>query len=1078
MHLTNYKFEVLAAHAETAVDIFSNFFVEPLFTSSGTGREVQAVDSENSKNLTADGRRRLQILKDLADPEHWYSKFSTGNASTLPTDDPEKLEWIREALLVFHRKHYRPDNMTVVIAGPQPIETLQDWVVSRYSQIAIPTFPLDEESGKMTPVEKLVDQAAKDAPPYTFREVAPKFQSAFRPSLQPSGKWPVLLTTKPLRSMRKLVLMWPLPSDRKNPDRSPSSALSHLLGHEGVGSAFAVLQNHGLLNSLSTGPRTHAPDFNLFQVDMGLTEQGEERWEEVVDLIFAYCRMLHYEASEARSNKNQFWNHNNNKNDDLSRIWGETAQLDRVHFDNSSPGGAYSYAPNIADRVVCYGTEACLSSGSMLQEKEETFPLNDFFEITKLLTPENCIIERCSEAAYEAVSQTEKFPDGFGVQKEKWYGVEYYISPIESRTLSSWKGSGALPSKSMLSDLSLPKPNRYIPRTLDLCPELPEEARKGQRIDKPIEPPLLLVDDRNWRLFHRLDDRYALPQSSMYFLIRTISLQNILMDDGWVFDEKASLLSSLLAGMFNEAMAQETYDADLAGLYWSLSLGASGIKLNCFGFSDRLPDLGLKILSDFLSGCWLKQQYFESCRDRLVRGLRTYFESRRADSHATYYRDALMASKDDGINESLEIALAIGFDEVSTHHQSILKETLPSVDCLFAGNVSAKDASRFFNSARSEVERASMKANGESTQEALIPSGALERQLEPGQEIQLHFASENPEEENGAVLCTYQSSIPSFRGDGISHPLGMKSSSALRLICHMLREPLFDDLRTKQQLGYIVNSWYEIGYSTMSNQDNPVAQTTPVDFLSVSVLSRKIPPPDVLNRIDDFLEVFRQSLVQMPESEILDHANALAEKLRKPIQKLQTEASSRFMRIQRYGPEIFQHPDSGMELHDQPVTQPDMPWDTAESLAATIQTLTRKDLVQTWDRMTHRSTRSRVVSCVYGKTFPLDKGAIPRSGMVTSRPNLFGRATSTKLYTFPAILRYRTNLPAFGSTAPMRSMSTLSTSGGERLLSLTTTLHQHRLVMIGLGVLGAAATIGFSLASSSHRTQKTGTMSR
>ena len=47
MHLTNYKFEVLADHAEKAVDIFSNFFVAPLFTSSGTGREVQAVDSEN-----------------------------------------------------------------------------------------------------------------------------------------------------------------------------------------------------------------------------------------------------------------------------------------------------------------------------------------------------------------------------------------------------------------------------------------------------------------------------------------------------------------------------------------------------------------------------------------------------------------------------------------------------------------------------------------------------------------------------------------------------------------------------------------------------------------------------------------------------------------------------------------------------------------------------------------------------------------------------------------------------------------------------------------------------------------------
>lgn len=72
--------DVLAEHAETAVDIFSHFFTCPLFSASGTSREVNAVDSENSKNLTADVRRRLQIMKALADPSHYYSTFTTGNA--------------------------------------------------------------------------------------------------------------------------------------------------------------------------------------------------------------------------------------------------------------------------------------------------------------------------------------------------------------------------------------------------------------------------------------------------------------------------------------------------------------------------------------------------------------------------------------------------------------------------------------------------------------------------------------------------------------------------------------------------------------------------------------------------------------------------------------------------------------------------------------------------------------------------------------------------------------------------------------------------------------------------------------
>ena len=138
MHMTTYKFEILAPRAEKALDMFSQFFVEPLFTSSGTDRELNAVDSENSKNLTADGRRRLQILKTLVAKDHYYSKFSTGNAKTLPTSS--RLEYVREALLAFHRLHYRPDNLTVVVGGPQSLDVLQEWIMP-LSKMPLPTFP-------------------------------------------------------------------------------------------------------------------------------------------------------------------------------------------------------------------------------------------------------------------------------------------------------------------------------------------------------------------------------------------------------------------------------------------------------------------------------------------------------------------------------------------------------------------------------------------------------------------------------------------------------------------------------------------------------------------------------------------------------------------------------------------------------------------------------------------------------------------------------------------------------------------------------------------------------------------------
>ena len=58
---------------------FSAFFTCPLFTESATGREVNAVDSENSRNIQSDPWRLFQLDKSLCRPDHDFGKFGTGN---------------------------------------------------------------------------------------------------------------------------------------------------------------------------------------------------------------------------------------------------------------------------------------------------------------------------------------------------------------------------------------------------------------------------------------------------------------------------------------------------------------------------------------------------------------------------------------------------------------------------------------------------------------------------------------------------------------------------------------------------------------------------------------------------------------------------------------------------------------------------------------------------------------------------------------------------------------------------------------------------------------------------------------
>jgi insulysin len=73
---TNYHFDVNEGHLEAALDIFSHFFIDPLFTHSGTERELNAVNSENSQNLQSDPWRELQVYKAVSSKDHPFHQVT------------------------------------------------------------------------------------------------------------------------------------------------------------------------------------------------------------------------------------------------------------------------------------------------------------------------------------------------------------------------------------------------------------------------------------------------------------------------------------------------------------------------------------------------------------------------------------------------------------------------------------------------------------------------------------------------------------------------------------------------------------------------------------------------------------------------------------------------------------------------------------------------------------------------------------------------------------------------------------------------------------------------------------------
>lgn len=113
----------------------------------------------------------------------------------------------------------------------------------------------------------------------------------------------------------------------------------------------------------------------------------------------------------------------------------------------------------------------------------------------------------------------------------------------------------------------------------------------------------------------------------------------------------------------------------------------------------------------------MKESYFVSTKDRVIRGLRSYFTSRRADSNALYYRDALLASKDKSIEESLGIAEKVDLQSLQDHHSCLLKNDEIYLDCLVTGNVSSKTAKNVFSNIDAAI--STEKAAGPESRDAM-----------------------------------------------------------------------------------------------------------------------------------------------------------------------------------------------------------------------------------------------------------------------------------------------------------------------------------------------------------------------
>ncbi|MDG1750107.1 MAG: insulinase family protein [Thalassotalea sp.] len=252
---TCFFFDIHHQHFEPALDRFSQFFISPLLSEEFVNKERKNIDAEFKLKLKDDIRRLYDVHKETINPEHPFAKFSVGNTETL-SDHPEK--HLRDEVENFFLKHYVAKAMTLVLEGPQDIETLKNLAIEKFSDVSA------NEVTKIKP----------DVPLYL-----PEHQQ-------------ISLNVKPVKNDRQLIISFAMPSIDDLYREKPESLISYLIGHEGPNSVLSLLKKNQWALGLTAGSGVNGYNFKDFNISISLTKDGAEHVDDIISIVFSYIYLL------------------------------------------------------------------------------------------------------------------------------------------------------------------------------------------------------------------------------------------------------------------------------------------------------------------------------------------------------------------------------------------------------------------------------------------------------------------------------------------------------------------------------------------------------------------------------------------------------------------------------------------------------------------------------------------------------------------------------------------------------------------------------------------------------------------
>ena len=397
---------------------------------------------------------------------------------------------------------------------------------------------------------------------------------------------------------------------------------------------------------------------------------------------------------------------------------------------------------------------------------------------------------------------------------EAFYQVPYRVAGIDSKLLAQWRG--AKPD----DWLALPEPNPFMPDKVEL-------KTAGQAMDAPVA----LAREPGDMLWYQKDKDFGLPKAAF----------NVRLEMPGARSTAARAVSlSLLVDLVKDELNAWSYPAQLAGLSYSMEPTMEGLNLLIYGYDEKQPVLLKKVLAA-LRHPQLVEDRFELYKAKMQRSLANQ-SLERPYQQILGERTRRLLTPSWSPKQKLAALDSLTLAQLRDYAAQLFDEV--EVQVLAYGNLTAADA----------------RAMDQVLKQQLLSGSRLKEVPEPhltiiprGKTLNYRYDVDHPD---SAVVISYQGNEKS-----------LDEQARWRLLGHILASPFFSELRTEQQLGYVVAAAF--------------TESGKMPGMLFLVQSSAVSAAELQKRMEAFAQAYAAELQAMSEEEFAAHKAGLVSKLLK-----------------------------------------------------------------------------------------------------------------------------------------------------------------------------------------------------